>query len=427
MPPKKKTKVGGKIANDLVVAVHQQEDIMADILSWLLVKDVMRSRRVCKKWKEAVKKTIVPLSRFGLVVNNVDNYEAMRVITRVMPNIQQLVLKDLGLCSRTYRPGLPLKYSDGEDADAKRAAKTADYTAHDIGIISNFSKLRLMKIYGGASLNGRYPSLFSFPLLQKLIIVRCKYLQFDLEMVAAGLPVLKELECGFIRGLTGNINSLRMLKDTLENVQIDTCPRVEGNFMDLADFPHLKVFWMANSAVTGDIRDIGENDFQSLTMLTLPNGVYGGRGYELQRISDAPDLIRAVYQLKKQRSALDMKHWYGELSEDSPDWYESVDDDEYDIYPPPFYIRFVEAGSRVGYQWATDGGLRGKYNESCEVNWLDPEPDADSSDYEEYIEKFQKIENNVNVYHGFHQPPTEEEYHRLVEESYGFDESDEEE
>ena len=45
------------------------------------------------------------------------------------------------------------------------------------------------------------------------------------------------------------------------------------------------------------------------------------------------------------------------------------------------------------------------------MNWLDPEPDADSSDYEEYIEKFQKVENNVNVYHGFHQPPTEEEYH----------------
>ena len=375
-----------------------------------------------------MKKTIVPLSRFGLYVNNVDNYKAMRVITAAMPNIQQIVLGDLGVCSKSYRNGLPFKYSDGEDVDEKRAAKTVNYTAHDIDIVSNFSKLRLMKIYGGASLNGRCPSLFNFPLLQKLIIVRCNHLKFDLEMVAAGLPALKELECGYIRGLTGNINSLRVLKDTLENVQMDTCPRVEGNFMDLADFPHLKVFWMANSDVTGDIRDISEDDFQSLTMLTLPNGVYGGMGYELQRISDGPEFIKAVYLFKKQRPALIMKDWHGVLSEDSPDWYESVDDDEYDIYPPPFYIRFVEAGSRVGYQWATDlGGLRGNYDESCEMNWLDPEPDADSSDYEEYIEKFHKIENNVNVYHGFHQPPTEEEYHRLVEESYGFDESDEEE
>ena len=58
--------------------------------------------------------------------------------------------------------------------------------------------------------------------------------------------------------------------------------------MDLADFPHRKVLELYNlDAVTGYIRDISENDFSSLESLILPKSVYGGRGYELQRISDA--------------------------------------------------------------------------------------------------------------------------------------------
>ena len=50
------------------------------------------------------------------------------------------------------------------------------------------------------------------------------------------------------------------------------------------------------------------------------------------------------------------------------------------------------------------------------MNWLDPEPDRDSSDYELYVdvEELRKM-GQVNFYRGFHQPPTEEEYHRLVE------------
>ena len=83
-----------------------------------------------------------------------------------------------------------------------------------------------------------------------------------------------------------------MLKDTLEKVNLYGCDNVEGNFMDLADFPHLKSYlnFTRQTAVTGDIRDIGENDFSSLQHLALPKGVYGGSGYKLQRISDGPNL-----------------------------------------------------------------------------------------------------------------------------------------
>lgn len=41
--------------------------------------------------------------------------------------------------------------------------------------------------------------------------------------------------------------------------------------MDLADFPHLKELGLEETGVTGDIRDIGDNDFSSLE-------VYGGFG-----------------------------------------------------------------------------------------------------------------------------------------------------
>ncbi len=397
MPPKKTTKVGGNNAdNEAVVAIHQLEDIMANILGWLRVKEVMRSRRVCKKWNEAARKTIVPLCNF--CVNRGQIYNAMNVMTRAMPNLQQITICALGH---------HLKYADGEDADEEQAAITVNWTSHDIEIISNFSKLRVLEIAYNAALNGRYPALFSFPLLQTLSIKYCSYLTFDLEMLA-GFPLLKKLNCFVNSSMTGNINSLRVLKDTLEVVCIESCPSVEGNFMDLADFPHLKELSLLRTAVTGDIRDISEHDFSSLERLDLPKkGVYGTAGYVFQRISDAPDLGRAVYTFNKQRPSLRMNNWYGKLSKGSPDWYESVDDLD---YPTPFYIRIVEAASRVGYRWMTDRG-----NESCEVNWLDPQPDRESSDYEEYSVQLEKIQDEIGMYRGFHQPPTEEEYHRLVE------------
>jgi uncharacterized protein YcgL (UPF0745 family) len=46
------------------------------------------------------------------------------------------------------------------------------------------------------------------------------------------------------------------------------------------------------------------------------------------------------------------------------------------------------------------------------VNWLDPEPSKESSDYEQCIEELQEI-GQQGFYLGLHQPPTEEEYNRL--------------
>jgi hypothetical protein len=380
-------------------------DLLSDIFGFLDgPKDIMCKRRVCRKWREAVKKTIVPLTDFR--VNTMKRYNAMNVMTRVMPNLQQIELRPLGWGHN---------YSDGEDPDEMAAARTANYRAHDIEIISNFSKLRILEIDN--VLNGRYPFLFnSFPLLQKLSIKDCFPLKWDLEMLS-GMPLLKELNCDLNRCMTGNINSLRVLKDTLEKVEISNCPNVKGNFMDLAEFPHLKELELCNlDAVTGDIRDIGDNDFSSLEQINLPKGVYGGTDYKYQRISDAHDLVRAVYLLKKQRPALKMEDWQVKLSEDSPDWYVSMNSSA------PFYIRFVKAGYRIGYRWETEYACN-----PCEVNWLDPEPDRGTSVYTKYIEELQRIKRWIGTYRGFQQPPTEDEYYGLLEEYVDeSDESDEE-
>jgi hypothetical protein len=346
-----------------------------------------------KNWF-AARKTVPPSNLF---VNSVTDYNVMRVMSREMPNLQQITVSGLGDGH---------KWSDGEDSDEETAVEFANWTTHDIDIMSNFSKLRVLEIeHTRTSLNGRYPFLFnSYPLLQTLIIENCDFLKWDLEMLA-GMPLLKELYCG-VSSLTGNVSSLRVLKDTLEKVEISVCPRVEGNFMDLADFPHLKELKLSYTAITGDIRDISENHFLSLEVLDLPKGVYGGSGYELQRISDAPDLLRAVYLIKKQRPALVLEYWHVELSKDSPDWYASLDEDDFPD-SPPFYVTLKEAGSRIGYRWRT------KYYNPCEVNWLDPEPDSESSEYEEYIGG---VQAQVGMYRGFHQPPTQEEYTTLFEE-----------
>jgi hypothetical protein len=417
-------------------------DLLADIFGFLDgPKDIMCKRQVCRKWEEAVRKTIVPLSEF--CVNSLAKFDAMRVMTEALLNLQRIKLGPLGEGH---------KYGAGQDPDEAQAAETetAHYTTHDIEIISNFSKLRVLTIDArdyyiqsselgfetpfrpnGSVLNGRYPFLFnSFPLLQKLSIFECENLKWDLEMLA-GLPMLKELDCvstewlsGINKCMTGNISSLRVLKDTLEKVSIIGCENVEGNLMDLADFPQLKELDLGGTAVTGDIRDIGERDFSSLEHLNLPDSVYGGNGYLFQRISDAPDVARAVYLLKKQRPALKMKqYWCGALSPDSPDWYESVDDDYYGDETPPFYISYVEAGSRLGYRWTTRQGTL------CEINWLDPEPDEESSDYAKYIIYLQMLNAPLqwSRYRGFHQPPTEEEYDRISEEYHAemHEESDE--
>jgi hypothetical protein len=263
------------------------------------------------------------------------------------------------------------------------------------------------------NVEGNFMALSDFPQLRSLDLDDTAVTVDIGELLNGDFARLKDLVCAS-NLVTGNIRNLKVLKDTLENVRITQSDNVEGSFIDLADFPQLRVLDLEGTAVTGDIRDMGKDDFSKLEQLYLPSTIYGGQDYEFHRISDAHELMRALYQIKKQHPSLIVNGWHGKLSEDSPDWYgwdEEHEIDE-DCASPPFWISLVEAGNRIGYQWKDDIG-----ENYCEVNWLDPVPDEESSDYEEFLDDLQQIENEqVDFYKGYHQPPKQEEYDRLVEE-----------
>ncbi len=83
---------------NLVVGVTAGDvsvDVLANILGFLDgPNEIMLKRRVCKKWREAVKMTIVPPTYFR--VDSVDKYNAISVMTRALPNLQQITLSYIG-------------------------------------------------------------------------------------------------------------------------------------------------------------------------------------------------------------------------------------------------------------------------------------------------------------------------------------------
>ena len=208
-------------------------DQIAIIFGFLKHNEIMHAR-VCTTWRDAAKKTLVPPSDFQ--VRNVRSYNALRVMSSALTNMQQLSICGLGASH---------KYSDGEDPVQKQAALTANYTLHDLNIISNFRKLRILNVVCSENLNGRYPALFDFSFLQKLELCGCSKLKWDLDMLSA-CPLLRELKLMYHLGNpNGNLKSLRVLKNTLEEVNLTCCHNIRGNFMDLADFPRLRdiYFW----------------------------------------------------------------------------------------------------------------------------------------------------------------------------------------
>ena len=350
-------------------------DEVAIIFSFLTHVDIMHAR-VCSTWSEAAKKA-APLSIF--YTHSTRSYNAMRALSTALPNLQKMSL----LKGRHT-------YSNGEDPDRSRGAYG---TALDVNIISNFRKLREMSICE-APLNGRYPVLFDFPLLRVLRIYECRHLKFDLEMLE-GLPSLKELYCAHTPHLNGSVNSLRVLRDSLERVEIFGSPNITGNFMDLADFPRLRELDLIDTGVTGVIRDISGSDFPALARINLPNTVAGGPGYEFRRIEVVPSFMHAIHLLMQRKiiphdwtlTLSQAFHW--RLSRDSPEWYAPDPGDDNPILlearligvylpDPPFSLQIIQAGKRLGWSWCTQDR-----DHSCEINWLDPVP-SESDDYETY-------------------------------------------
>jgi hypothetical protein len=69
------------------------EDMLPIILSYLKLKEIMCTRRVSKTWTAAVSKTAVsPEEEFD--VDSVMNYEALGVMSTVLPNLQSVGIKN---------------------------------------------------------------------------------------------------------------------------------------------------------------------------------------------------------------------------------------------------------------------------------------------------------------------------------------------
>jgi len=283
-------------------------DVVAKILGYLDGPEEIMLSRVCKKMRDAATTVIVPATDFR--IDCVRRYNLVLAMRRALPNTQR-------------------KNALGEVTRA----------------LPNLQR-SILEIDFHAPLNGRYPFLFNFPLLQKLVISRCDYLKWDLEILS-GLPMLKVLICRSNELLSGNINSLRVLKDTLEMVKITRCRSVDGNLKVLADFPCLKSLDLTKTAVRGDVREINVNDFCSLEWMWFPSGVYGGLGHHFQRISDVPAFTNSIYHLQKRTPTL-FDEWYWFLSKSSPDWY----DGDY----PRYRLHFVSHLFRQGH--ASDGDGR---------------------------------------------------------------------
>ena len=435
--------------DDSTTAANQLSgNVLAIIFGFLPLEDVMRTRRVCSDCKEAAKGTFIPTE---FEVRTVHDFRAMEVMTTALPNLQHLSLYELEEDLETVyvQHGRGQKsieehrYIVGDNPNESFAAVTAHYTTHDIGIISNFQHLRSLSIFE-APLNGEYPVLFNFPLLQKLAISFDdfpNYIKWDLQMLE-GLPMLRELECCTNEAMSGNLSSLRVLKDTLETIDIANCRKVVGNFMDLAAFPRLMKLDLRGTHVTGDIRDISADDFKVLQELFLPQTVYGGSRYAFQTIAEVSAFISSTIHPLANRFLLSSS-W--RLSKESPDWYddpnEVVDEssrEDHEI-PPPFVCELL-TGIRMGWRWRCNfpnhdrmyydenGDIYDDYNdvnvfEACEINWLEPEPDKKSSDYEEYINELRSLEEQISFFTGYHNPPTEDEFNRLRNEYLQAEES----
>lgn len=218
------------------------------------------------------------------------------------------------------------------------------------------------------------------------------------------LSKLEKLHCVGNLHLTGNLKNIRVLRESLKELRLSGCKQVQGSLKDISDFPKLKSVCLQNTKITGDIRDIGPNDFVSVEYvdeLYLGEHVYGGN--HIPSIEEAPEIMLAWSRLTKRNPNIyiDLKI---PLSLDSTQRY-NIQGHPSRIMPAK--AEFVRAGNRLGWRW-TNGFVGG----SCETHWIDPEPDQSEHEYDDYSLDVYRIEKDVEFFRGCFVPPTVEEHRR---------------
>ena len=378
--------------NDMAPIDVLYEDILGLILGFLEWKEIIQAR-VCRTWKEAACRAIVSGE---LLVDNRHKATALGWISQAIPKLMCLHI--------TFPP--MVDFCHGEDSDPDHIPRSPI----DLTPIEKFQGLKKLSIQGG-KLNGRYPFLFQFPQLESLTLFGCGRIKFDLADLS-GLSELKQLVLYYLPLVTGNLNSLRHFQSQLKKLVLNGCDLVVGSMHDFADFSLLEKLCLDETAVTGDIRNIGPRDFLSVRFLILPRNVYGGN--DIESIESATVIMRAIHSLKRPE-LFRSSHW--NLWEESPQYYEV---DCRFSRCPPFRVELVKAGTRNGWRW-TNCHRRG----ACEINWLDPEVKETEDGYEQYLTDLQALSLDVDFYQGFRSPPTALQHAELcrtiaVDESFYF-------
>jgi len=220
-----------------VVEVLNDTDILSSILSYFDWRGILRAR-VCRKWREAARVTHVPQTETDdgmrtpeLYLQNREYAEALGWISDALPLIPTVsILFNL-------RKSDEFNIANGDNPE-KSIVLSSRGKPVDISPIANFRQLQKLDIED-ASMNGSYPFLFNFPNLRELTLVDVGRLNWDLE-VLADLPKLEKLRCIRNFKLTGSLADIRVLRENLAKLCLSGCSEVEGNLMDLADFPRLK-------------------------------------------------------------------------------------------------------------------------------------------------------------------------------------------
>ena len=409
-------------------------NILPSIFGFLDWKDILRVR-VNKKWRDAATETLVPpsfepkivLDECGCIIPRKEDdleesfqfnvcsgssYAALEVLKTALPKLQQIHLSafeqpnEEGIrkanlfLPESLLPPLA-KFMDGIDPNIRAINSKRRYISYDVSIITNFKYLRNL-IIEDAPLNGKYSCLFNLPNLRDLSIFNCNDLIWDLDMLS-GLPLLEELHCENNAGVSGDIKSLAILKDTLRELTMVKCDGIKGDIMSLASFPILEELELDASNVDCDsIRQVdSEVHFPKLGTLHLPK--------VLERVDQAQDFVGVLRLLTKR---VECPYMTVGLADDSPDRYEGMED----CPLPPLVVEMVKVGSRIGWRWTND--LSGYEEQSCDINWMDEEPLDGDDGFEEYQEKLQELEGyGKGFFNSFTlHPPTEEDYNKICTE-----------
>lgn len=389
---------------DAVGIALSDPNILSRIFAFFNWKDILRSR-VSRIWRQAARITVVPKSINNvchipdLYVNNREFALALDWLSKELPMISSITV-----CFNVYTTKA-FEIATGDNPKLPLAKSASIDPPVNLCSISNFRSLKHLSI-NRASFNGSYSYIFDFPELRTLELVDVGRLVWDLTMLQ-GLPQLEQLIAVRNTHLTGSLSNVQILRKSLMKLSLTSCHQVQGDLMDLRDFPKLKEIGLTDcTSIVGDIRNVRVGDFPSVASFgKLPESVIGGSN--LPYIADAASIMNAWYILKKKNPLILSSSSVNGLSRLSlPIWStERYINSVHHTRFMPTCVEFVTAGPRIGWRWTN--AVRGG---SCEAIWLDPAPNPLEEGYDDYVRELRDVNRDVCFYKGFFGPPSKEEH-----------------